>query len=182
VVDCVAHNMCQGVAQQFQHLAIHFCVGPFGLQAHLFAALARQVTHHAWEVVEQGGDGQHAHPADAVMQVIGDELQVIVVAVRVPKQQRQFCIERVQITLMRGQRLGQAGRACHACAIFLQVCVHLALRLAPFLLPARGALLQRMYLLNQLPHAHARHEQFAQVVHQRVQLSHGNTDSFIRRC
>ena len=68
VVERVAHQMDQRVANLFQHGLVELGVLTGELQLDFLAELAGQIVHQARKAVERKADGQHANLHDAFLQ------------------------------------------------------------------------------------------------------------------
>ena len=107
VIHRIAQEMGEGILRGLQHLAVHLGLGPFNLQCDLLALLPGQVAHHAGEEVEEGGDGQHPHPAHPLLQIIGEQGQVAVVAGEAADQAVHLDVEGFEVLLVAGQEVQQ---------------------------------------------------------------------------
>src|SRR6185437_4625459 len=69
VVDGIAHQVNQRIADLLEHGLVELGLLTRELQLDLLAEALRQVAHHAREAAENEGDGQHANPHDAFLQL-----------------------------------------------------------------------------------------------------------------
>ena len=72
MIDRIAHDVGQRIADHLDHLAVELDVAAFDVDEHLLAKLGGQVANHARQSDEQILDPLHAGPGDCVAHV-GDD-------------------------------------------------------------------------------------------------------------
>ena len=68
VIDAVADQVHQRIAEPFDDGLVQFGFGPFGNQLDLFAEFFGQIAHQAAEAAEGGADREHADPQHLIAQ------------------------------------------------------------------------------------------------------------------
>lgn len=77
VVDGVADQMHQRIAQLVDHSLVEFGLFAVDFQADLLLQFLSGVTHHAFEAVEKRCDGNHPRFQHAALQAVGDSRQLV---------------------------------------------------------------------------------------------------------
>jgi hypothetical protein len=77
VVDGIAHQVHQRVAQFVDHALVEFGLLAADLQVHFLVPLDGDIAHHALEAIERGGDGHHAGLEHAALQAVRDARELV---------------------------------------------------------------------------------------------------------
>ena len=180
MIDRVTQQVSERILAQFQHLTVDLGIATVQLQQNILAAFAGQVTDHARKLAEQGGHRQHPGAANAVLQVVRDQLQVVAILGELRPQGTQLEVQRIKVAFMAGEKVGHdrpfglTGRP----AALLPALITGA-HPPPFFLPVPHLLFHGLRLLNHPVGPHSHHQQLAQRVHQPIELGGRYPDSIL---